>query len=193
MSRFPEDWKKFDVLSGFLSVMDVADKDGANRFTLSHVKKGGWSAFAEFDDDNLVRHFVLGTDELMSAMTESEPPQHMRNRFCAYDETLNAESGVLCLVDMPFVGKREDGFEKNGGWVPKLYEAWGDPMAPDKDEAESFREMACHLSVDRYTSKGDIGSTPHGAFVGVPCGTEVTLHVIYDPDDGQVHGIESIV
>lgn len=190
MSKHREDWKRFDVMSGELSVMDVADKSGGNKFTLNHVKGGEWAAFAEFDDDNAIRHVVAGTVEVLDSLSGRDG--RYRHRFSVMEEELKSDSGIVCLVDQPFVGKRVER-EKPGGWIGELLEAWGDPADPSKSDDESFVEGACHLAVDSWTGKPDIGTNGHGAFFGVPRGTELRIKVMFDSEDGSVHGMETML
>ncbi len=192
MSRHREDWKQFYVLSGDMAVMDVSDKD---RFTLTRLVKGDWAAFAEYDDDNVIRHIVVGTSDLMNSVESSCVSNGSYNsRFHALSEELECDSGIVCIVDAPFVGKRHiKGFEPNGGWIPKMLEAWGDPLAEDKSDAKSFAEIACHLAADPITGKSAMRSDEHGAFFSVPSKSKLEITVLFDEHDGSIHGMEGFV
>lgn len=192
MSRYREDWKTFDVWSGEMTVMDIADSNGGNRFPLTHVGGGEWAAFAEYDDDSSVRHVVAGELSVLEALASNDGGSEYRHRFSVLRDSVKSDSGVVGLVDSAFVDAKSID-EKPGGWVPDLVEAWGLPTDESKSEHESFVETACHLSIDSQTGKPDIGSNGHGVFFGVPRGTELEFVVLYDSDDGMIRGMETII
>ena len=172
MSLSPQDWKRFDVLSGQLKVSDAA---GDGELVLN-AEVGTWVAMCEYDDDNRISMLAAMPERVADMMDGGV----VEADGCEERKDFSAGSGIVCISDRMADGKLPSGFKVPDYKLnPAIVERYGKPDDDGKSEYDRFIESCYHMSCDPRTDMPLLEEVGYGAVCDMRC-TPLDVGVLYN-------------
>ena len=141
MSFSPQDWKRFDVLSGQLRIVGTGTDDEV----IVNAENGTWVAMCEYDDDCRISTFAAMPERMAEMMADGR----VEVEGVEEHATLEAVSGMIFASDRKACGVLPDWWKVPEYRLnPSIVEMYGRPDDDGKSAEDRFVEACFHMGCD---------------------------------------------
>lgn len=180
MSYSREDWRRFDIVSGTMTIEDLTGKEN---IVVYNAATGEWYAFAVYDEDNMIRKVVIMLADIARKLPSDISRFTLPGDYSVFPDYLHAKKGVFSLFDSQ-CKRYQPGYEDK--YDATIIKQWGKPDAEDKSDRKRFFELAYHLS--NQGGLNVIESASYGCFFRGD--GDLDMRLARDNGTGKVIGIE---